>query len=138
MIKDIKHKLLRWADTDYFEPTFFCGTDIIDDLICFLSGGMKKRDYILSNGIDSGRNANLLIISGFLNHKNSELLKLKYSQLKGKKYVLSGGFMYDNQLQFPEYNRATLPEGFLSINEHIHGPNPSKEDIVNAILRLEE
>jgi NADH:ubiquinone oxidoreductase subunit B-like Fe-S oxidoreductase len=137
MINKIKQKLLDWADTNYFEPTFFSGTDLIDDLICFLNSGMKKRDYILSDGFDSGERANLIIISGFINHKNSELLKLKYKNLNGKKYVLSAGFMVNNQLNFPEYNRAILPKDFLSLNEHIHGPSPTREDIVNAILRLE-
>jgi hypothetical protein len=134
----MKQKLLEWADSHYYAPSFFCGTDLIDDLICFLSGSLKKRDYILSDGFDDANEANLLIISGFINHKNSELLKLKYRNLKGKKYVLSAGFMVNNQLDFPTYNKATLPEGFLSINEHIYGPSPSKREIVNAILRLEK
>lgn len=136
-MEKVKQKLINWAQKDYYEPIYFSGTDLIDDLICFLNGGSKKKDFILSDGFCSGGNANLLILSGFINHKNCELLKLKYKNLKGKKFVLSAGFMVNNQLDFPEYNRANLPEDFISIDEHVYGPTPTREDIVRAILRLD-
>ena len=138
MFDNLKKKLHVWGETNFFEPSYFKGTDLIDDLICFLNSGMKKKDFIISDGIEESQMSNLLIISGFINHKNIDLIKLKYSKLKGKKYVLTAGMMVHNQLGFPEYNQALLTEDFILINAHIHGPNPSKADIIDAIIRLEQ
>lgn len=134
----IKNKIIKWSEKDLFEPSYFMGTDIIDELICFLNYGRRTDELIISDGFKSGAEANLLIISGFINHKNYELLKLKYSKLKGKKYVLSAGFMSRNQLGFPTYNQANLNDGFIHVNEYIEGPNPTREDILRGILRLQE
>ena len=138
MFESIRNKLYSWGEEKYFEPTFFCSTSLIDDLICFLNGEVNRKDFIISDGLDDTQLSNLLIVSGFINHKNIDLLKLKYSHLKGKKYVLTAGMMVNNQLNFPIYNQALLDEDFIFINNHIEGPNPTKADIIDAILTLEE
>ncbi len=135
MLTNIKDKLYSWANKDYFEPIFFSSSEIIDELICYLNAGVDAKNFLINDNSLYSETPNILIVSGFINHKNAKLLLDKYNRLVGPKYVITAGLMFDNQLNFPEYNRAEF-EDISFITESIWGPNPTRKDVVNAIVNL--
>jgi NADH:ubiquinone oxidoreductase subunit B-like Fe-S oxidoreductase len=137
MIASIKDKLLAWAEKDLYITTTFCGSGLMTDLISHLNSQMEKEPFIISDGDNNDIGANLIIISGFINLKNIELLKIKINKLNGPKYIITAGQMVHNKLNFPSYNFASI-EGVINVDQHVYGPKPSRRDIVNAILRLDQ
>ncbi len=137
MFTSIKEGLLSWAEKDLYITTSFTGTDIVTDLISHLNSQMEKEDFIISDGDNNDIGANLIIICGFINLKNIELLKIKMKSLSGPKYVITAGQMINNSLKFPDYNFSSI-RGIIKVDQHVYGPKPSRRDIVNAILRLGE
>ena len=135
MLENIKEKLYSWAQKDYFEPIFFSSSEIVDELICYLNAEVDSKNFLINDNSLCSETPNVLILSGFINHKNIRLLLNKFDRLVGPKYVIVAGLMFDNHLNFPSYNKAEF-EDISFIDEKIWGPNPSRKDIVNAIVNL--
>jgi NADH:ubiquinone oxidoreductase subunit B-like Fe-S oxidoreductase len=136
MLTSIKEKLLAWAEKDLYITTSFCSSGLMTDLISNLNSQMEKESFIISDGDNNDIGANLIIISGFINLKNIELLKIKIKKLNGPKYIITAGQMVNNTLNFPNYNFASI-DGVINVDQHVYGPKPNRRDIVNAILRLD-
>ena len=135
-MKRIKQKLIDWSNKNYFEPIYFKTTDLVDDLVCFLNANVNKKSFIISESEEGEKSVNLIFISGFINHKNLSLLKLKYDRLEGKKIVITAGMMVNNDLNFPLYNNVSIPDNYFIVDRHIYGANPTKKDFAQAILSM--
>jgi len=132
------NRLKEWASSDFYTQSFSCGTSHINDLMCFIDSVSLKNDCVINNKNNANLSSDLLIISGYINHKKLELIKKEYELLKGKKFVVTIGSEIKNINKMPDYNLVKDLNDFIPVDLHIHGNPPSLRDILNGLNMLKD
>lgn len=127
-----------WANNDFYTQTFTCGASQINDLMCFIDSISTKNDSIINNKNMTNLNADLLIISGFINQKKLKLIKEEYANLRGQRFVVTIGSEIQNTIGIPTYNLISDLNEHVPVTLHIHGNPPSLRDILNGLNTLKE
>jgi NADH:ubiquinone oxidoreductase subunit B-like Fe-S oxidoreductase len=134
----ILNKVEKWAESNFFIPTFITGTSTIDELICFLNSDVEGQECLISTKESSNLPPDILFICGSINYKKLEIIKNHYYKLDGKKYVVTIGGMTKNIMEYNPYNSPGKLEDFIPVDLHIYGNPPSKLDILNGLRRLKD
>lgn len=129
-------KIEKWTETDFFIPTFVTGSSLIDELICFLNSDEHDNECLISNKESSSLKPDIMFITGSVNYKKLEQIKMIYEELSGPKYVVTLGSMAKNLMGYNLYNSPGNIEDFVPVDLHIHGNPPEKQDILKGLNTL--
>lgn len=128
----------RWAHTESL-PFFHLNGGCCGDEVFQTTGCRYDLERFGCVSVNDPRQANLLIVSGFINQKLFPSLQAIYQELRDPKYVISVGACActGGLFSLPEKN-STLLEGKPPVDIYIPGCPPRPEAIMNGIIALKE
>lgn len=136
LLSRMRDSIDQWASDDFFVPVFVTGAGSSEEVLSHLSFESSHTDAFLANRDSTSLKPDLLIISGIINYKNLENIKLEYSKLVGRKYVVVIGDSDSRTRHLNTYNIVNNIEDHLPVDLFIHGNPPARQEIIAGLNKL--
>lgn len=128
-------KILNWASKDNFIPIVVgpncCGHHIYHLIRDVDEVNISSAEFPMAQ-------ADLLIINGKINQKILPNILEAYKNLGGKKYVMTVGSCSKIDLFGSNYNDVINLEEHITVDIHVPGCPPLKEDFINGLKELKK
>ncbi len=132
----IRESADQWASDDFFVPVFVTGAGSSEEILSHLSFESSHTDAFLADRDSTSLKPDLLVISGIINYKNLKNIKLEYSRLVGRKYVVVIGNSDSMTRHLNSYNIVNDIQEHIPVDLFIHGNPPSRPEIIAGLNKL--
>lgn len=134
----MRDNIVHWASDNFFVPTFVTGSGTSEEVLSHLFFESSHNDVFLADRDSTSLKPDLLIISGIINHKNLENIKIEFSKLVGRKYVVVIGQSEPDARQLNSYNIIKNIQDHVPVDLFIYGNPPSRHEIISGLNSLKD
>lgn len=136
LLTRMKESIDQWASDDFFVPVFVTGAGSSEEVLSHLSFESSHTDAFLADRDSTSLKPDLLVISGIINYKNLENIRLEYSKLVGRKYVVVIGNSDPSTKHLNSYNIVNDIQKHIPVDLFIYGNPPSRQEIIAGLNKL--